>query len=91
MDQLIKISDIRDYFIFSSLHLAPKSNNKWRWIYHLSYLRSRFINYYIFKKQGVLEYTIFDKAKKKVIPANPGNTMVKRDLRNTLWHISMNL
>lgn len=62
-DQLTKVSDMEDYFIFFLLGLAPKSNSKWRQIHHLLYPHNYSVNCYILKKQGTLEYTIFDKAK----------------------------
>lgn len=47
IDKLTKVSDTRDHFISLSLHLAPKSNMKWRHIYYLSYLYGYLVNYYI--------------------------------------------
>ena len=49
VDQLIKMSDIEDYFISSPFGLAPKLNGKWRQIYHQSYTCSCLINCYILK------------------------------------------
>lgn len=49
-DQLTKVNDTRDHFISSLLGFAPKSNGKWRHIYHLSYPHSRSVNYYISKE-----------------------------------------
>lgn len=67
VDQITKVSDTGDYFISSSLDLAPKFNDKWHRIHHLSYPRGRLVNCYISKKWGVLDYTTFDEAKQEVI------------------------
>ena len=65
--RLTEVSELEDHFICSPLGLAPKSNEKWHIIYHLSYSRGCLVNCYISKEWGVLEYTTFDKTKQEVI------------------------
>lgn len=81
-DWLTVVSDMGDHFISSALGLAPKSNGKWRRIYHLSYSRGRSVNCHIPKEWGALEYTKFDEAKQEVIRAGPSSIMIKRDLKD---------
>lgn len=92
VDQLTKVSNTEDCFVSYPLSLIPKSYGKYGWIYHLSYLRDYSINCcYIQKKKDVFEYIIFDKVKPEVIQAGLDNTMVKRDLTDTFYHIPIGL
>lgn len=85
------MSDMEDHCISFFLNLAPTFNDKWRQIYHLLYLRSRSINLYISKEWRALKYITFNDAKQEVIWANQGSIMVKRNLKDVFWYISMSL
>jgi len=86
-DQLTEIHHVSHRFIFSSLRLVLKRNDRWRWIHHLSYSKKRSVNCFIFKNWESIEYFIFDQAIIALCNVNRNAVLIKRDLINVFYHV----
>jgi len=86
-NQLIEIQHVSHRFIFSSLRLVSKKNNRWRWIHHLSYLKEKSVNCFILKNWESIEYFIFDQAIITLCDVDRNAVLIKRDLINVFCHV----
>ncbi len=86
-DRLIMIHHVSHRFIFSSLRLVSKKNDRWRWIHHLSYLKERSVNCNILKNWESIEYFIFDQAIITLCDVDRNAVLIKRDLIDVFYHV----
>ena len=86
-DQLIEIQHVSHRFIFSSLRLVSKRNERWRWIHHLSYLKEKSVNCFILENWRSIEYFIFDQAIITLCDVDQNAVLIKRDLINVFCHV----
>ena len=82
-----RLDAIPEWFISSPLGLVPKSNGKWRRIYHLSHPHGKSVNCNIKEKYGALKYTNIDEAIELVIKIGRGAILIKKDLADAFRHI----
>ncbi len=64
-----------------------KRNNCWCWIHHLSYLKERSVNCFIFKNWESIEYFIFDQTIIALNDVDWNAVLIKRDLINIFYHV----
>ena len=88
-DQLIEIQHVSHCFIFSSLRLISKKDNRWRWIHHLSYSKEKSINCFILENWRSIKYFIFDQAIIILSDVDWNAVLIKRDLINVFCHVSI--
>ncbi len=88
-DRLIKIQHVSHRFIFSSLRLVSKKNDRWRWIHHLLYSKEKSVNYFILENWESIEYFIFDQAIIALCDINRNAVLIKRDLIDIFHQMSI--
>ncbi len=88
-DQLIEIQHVSHRFIFSSLRLVSKKDDRWRWIHHLSYLKEKSVNCFILENWESIEYFIFDQAIIALCDVDRNAVLIKRDLIDVFCHVSI--
>jgi len=86
-DRLIKIQHVSHRFIFSSLRLVLKKDDRWCWIHHLSYLKERSVNCFILKNWESIEYFIFDQVIIALCDVDWNAVFIKKDLINIFHHV----
>ncbi len=84
---LIEIQHVSHHFIFSSLRLVLKKNDRWRWIHHLSYSKERSVNCFILENWKSIEYFIFDQAIITLCDVDWNAILIKRNLINIFCHV----
>ena len=88
-DRLIEIHHVSHRFIFSSLRLVLKKNDRWRRIHHLSYSKERSVNCFILENWESIEYFIFDQAIIALCDVDQNAVLIKRDLIDVFRHVSI--
>ncbi len=88
-DRLIEIQHVSHRFIFSSLRLVSKENDRWHWIHYLSYLKEKSVNCFILKNWESIEYFIFDQAIITLCNVDRNAVFIKRDLIDVFHHMSI--
>ncbi len=88
-DRLIEIQHVSHCFIFSSLRLVLKRNDRWRQIHHLSYLKERSVNCFILKNWELIEYFIFDQTIITLCDIDRNAVLIKRNLIDIFCHVSI--
>ena len=85
------------HFVSFSLRLISKTNESWKRIHNLSYLKANAkrivisINVYILEEWNILEYVIFDEIVQILIQQDRDAILMKRDLVETFRHMSMTM
>jgi len=88
-DRLIEIQHVSHRFIFSSLRLLLKKNDRWRRIHHLSYSKEKSVNCFILKNWKSIENFIFDQVIIALSDVNQNAVLIKRDLIDVFCHVSI--
>ena len=89
---ITRVNDtFHEIFISFSLNFVSKTNDDWKRIHDLSYLKRKFIsvNVFIFEKRDILKYIIFDEIVVVLIFMNKNVKLIKRNLIDAFKHVSI--